>query len=138
MADSPTPETAETIIVGYTPTDAGSAALGAAVTEARYRNARLAVVNISRADAVVDPHLADDADLQSMDLNLDGLGVPHEIVQVLGREPADEILRLAEETEASLIVIGLRRRSTVGKLLLGSTAQRILMHAPCPVLSIRP
>jgi len=51
---------------------------------------------------------------------------------------ADEVLRVADETDASLIVIGLRRRSPVGKLLLGSSAQRILLDADRPVLAVKP
>ncbi len=44
----------------------------------------------------------------------------------------------AERSSADLIVIGLRRRSPVGKLILGSNAQRILLDAPCPVLAVKP
>jgi nucleotide-binding universal stress UspA family protein len=52
-------------------------------------------------------------------------------------EPADHVLAVAEETEAELIVIGLRRRSAVGKLILGGSAQRILLDASCPVLAVK-
>ena len=44
---------------------------------------------------------------------------------------------VAEETNADFIVIGLRRRTPVGKLILGSNAQRILLDAPCPVLAVK-
>jgi len=44
---------------------------------------------------------------------------------------------VAEETAADFIVIGLRRRSPVGKLFLGSQAQQILLDAPCPVLAVK-
>ena len=50
---------------------------------------------------------------------------------------ADEIVRVAETVDASVIVIGLRRRTPVGKLILGSNAQRILLDAPCPVLAVK-
>jgi nucleotide-binding universal stress UspA family protein len=48
------------------------------------------------------------------------------------------VVDIADEVGAELIVIGMRRRSAVGKLLLGSTAQRILLDARCPVLAVKP
>ncbi len=53
------------------------------------------------------------------------------------RRPADAIVEIAERVEADLIVIGMRERSRVGKLVLGSNAQEILLRAPCPVLSVK-
>ncbi|MFE9204144.1 universal stress protein [Micromonospora sp. NPDC007230] len=61
------------------------------------------------------------------------------MVQEVGRgEPSEELLRVVEETNAALVVIGLRHRAPVGKLLLGSTARQILLDAPCPVLGVKP
>jgi nucleotide-binding universal stress UspA family protein len=62
---------------------------------------------------------------------------PDIVTLFAGDEPADVIVSQAEQQNARLIVIGLRRRSPVGKLLLGSTAQAVLFNAPCPVLSVR-
>ena len=45
---------------------------------------------------------------------------------------------MLEEVAAELCVIGIRRRTAVGKMLLGSNANRIIMDAPCPVLTVRP
>jgi nucleotide-binding universal stress UspA family protein len=56
---------------------------------------------------------------------------------VRGKEPAEDLIAVAEETDAELIVIGLRRRTPVGKLILGSNAQRVLLDAPCPVLAVK-
>jgi len=56
---------------------------------------------------------------------------------VRGRDAADEVLQAAEDARADLVVIGLRHRSPVGKLLLGSTAQRVLLDARCPVLAVK-
>jgi nucleotide-binding universal stress UspA family protein len=56
---------------------------------------------------------------------------------VRGQDVADDLIAVAEEVAADFIVIGLRRRSPVGKLILGSNAQRILLDAPCPVLAVK-
>jgi nucleotide-binding universal stress UspA family protein len=127
-----------TIVVGYTPTPAGRAALITAITEARKSDRPLVVVNTSRGDAVDDPAFAQPADLARMRATLEGAGVTFTIRQeVRGREAADELIDVLEEVGAELCVIGIRRRSAVGKMLLGSNAHRILMDSPCPVLTVR-
>ncbi len=64
--------------------------------------------------------------------------MPYEIRQAPDDlDPAEELISAAEATEAEFIVIGLRRRSPVGKLLLGSNAQRVLLDASCPVLAVK-
>ncbi len=69
---------------------------------------------------------------------LDASGVEHDVRQLVrGFEPAEDLISIAQEIDAELIVIGLRRRSPVGKLILGSNAQRILLDAPCPVLAVK-
>ena len=69
---------------------------------------------------------------------LDEAGVEHEIRQLVrGFEPAEDLISIAEANHAELLVIGLRRRSPVGKLILGSNAQRVLLDAPCPVLAVK-
>ena len=65
-------------------------------------------------------------------------GVEHEVRQLVrGFEPAEDLIGIAETADADLIVIGLRRRSPVGKLILGSNAQRVLLDAQCPVLAVK-
>ena len=66
-------------------------------------------------------------------------GIEHTIKQIVGAtDVAGEILALAESEGSELIVVGLRRSSPFGIVLLGSNAQRIILTAPCPVLSVRP
>ena len=127
------------VVVAYTPWPDGQAALHRAVDEARLRGLRLVLVNASRGDALVDPAYASPKDIDQVRTWLAGTGVPHEIRRLpSGDEPADRVVDIAAELKAELIVIGMRRRTPVGKLLLGSTAQRILLDAACPVLAVKP
>lgn len=127
-----------TIVIGYVPTPEGEAALTHAIEHARATDARLVVVNTSRGDRLVDERYALDEDLPVLEARLTGSGVRYDLVHgVRDREPHDEILRTASAHRADLVVIGLRRRTPVGKLLLGSTAQRVLLEAECPVLAVK-
>ena len=128
-----------TIVVGYIPTPEGEAALRHAIAEAGERDALLVVVNSSSGDAPSDPRLLSDEERQTAEEQLREAGVEHLVVQPSrGRAAAEEVLAAAEEHRADLIVIGLRRRSPVGKLILGSNSQRILLEATCPVLAVKP
>jgi nucleotide-binding universal stress UspA family protein len=127
-----------TIVVGYVPKPEGRAALQRAVDEAKLREARLVVVNASRGDAYVDAGYAAVQDVEIVKSELSSAGVEFDFRQLVrGREPAEEVVDVAEEVDADLVVIGMRRRSAVGKFILGSTAQRILLDAPCPVLAVK-
>jgi len=126
------------VVVGYVPNPRGHAALGHALAECRRRGARLVVVNNSRGDALVDPDYVQGEALDELRAELDRSGIPFELRQpVRGRDVAEELAAAAEETGAELVVIGLRRRSAVGKLLMGSAAQRILLDVDCPVLAVK-
>jgi nucleotide-binding universal stress UspA family protein len=126
------------VVVGYVPRGEGEAALTHAVAEARSRQTRLVVVNTSRGDALVDERFADEQQLTALERRLADTGVSHEVVQTIrGREAAEELLAAAHEHRADLVVIGLRHRSPVGKLLMGSTAQKVLLEAACPVLAVK-
>ncbi len=50
---------------------------------------------------------------------------------------ADDIIRYAAENKVDEIVIGLRRRSQLGKMLFGSTSRQVILDAPCPVLAVK-
>lgn len=127
-----------TVLVGYVPSPLGAAALRAAVEQARFRAEPVLVVNTSRGDAYVDPRLAQDDDLARVVQELTAEGVPHSIRQLVrGRDAAEEIAEIVESEEISLVVIGIRHRTAVGKLIMGSAAQEILLRVPCPVLAVK-
>ncbi|MEU5937802.1 universal stress protein [Micromonospora sp. NPDC047548] len=127
-----------TILVGYVPSALGEAALRAAVEQARFRDEALLVVNTSRGDAYVDPRFAQEGDLERVVSELTAEGVPHTVRQLVrGRDAAEEIVEIVEAEEISLVVIGIRHRTPVGKLIMGSAAQEILLRVPCPVLAVK-
>lgn len=129
-----------TIVVGYVPKPEGEAALEKAITEAKLRGARLVVVNSHRGGNDYDPGTSSqaEADLEAVKAKLEASGLPYDLRQpVRGFEPSEDLISIAEASGADLIVIGLRRRTPVGKLILGSNAQRILLDAHCPVMAVK-
>lgn len=129
-----------TIVVGYVPKPEGLAALRRATEEARLRDARLVVVNSHRGGGEYDDGEAAQTEAQLGDVRgqLRAAGIEHEVRQLVrGRDPAEDLVSVAEEVGAEFIVIGLRRRSAMGKLILGNNAQRVLLDAHCPVLAVK-
>jgi nucleotide-binding universal stress UspA family protein len=129
-----------TIVVGYVPKPEGQAALRRAAEEALLRNATLVVVNSHRGGREFDRDdaIKSESELEGIRNELTEAGVEHEIRQLVrGMDPADDLIQVASDVQADFIVIGLRRRSPVGKLILGSNAQKILLDAACPVLAVK-
>ncbi|HEX8511280.1 MAG TPA: universal stress protein [Propionibacteriaceae bacterium] len=119
--------TPSTIVVGYSSKPEGRAALRRAISEAGLRRSNLIVV-----------HTMPDDELQPLLAELESSGVPHAVRRAADPlDPAEELISSADVSSAEFIVIGLRRRSPVGKLLLGSNAQRVLLDASCPVLAVK-
>jgi|SRR5688572_1961996 nucleotide-binding universal stress UspA family protein len=129
-----------TVVVGYVPKPEGDAALATAISEAKLRGSKLVVVNSHRGGHEYDADAArkSESDMDNVRQQLDGSGVEYDIRQLVrGFEPAEDLISIAEASDAELLVIGLRRRSPVGKLILGSNAQRILLDAHCPVMAVK-
>ncbi|GAA4736117.1 universal stress protein [Modestobacter marinus] len=128
-----------TVLVGFLPTPEGEAAFAAGLAEARRRGEDLLVLNSPRGGAPVSADVAPPELVAQLTERSRTDGVALEVRQTPHTgDLADSVLRVAEEADASLIVIGLRRRSPVGKLLMGSSAQRILLDADRPVLAVKP
>ena len=128
------------VVVGYVPTKEGRAALRRASEESLLRRTKLIVINSNRGGKDFDASEAHrfEAELLAVQTQLDEAGVEHEVRQLVrGNEPAEDLIEVADEVNADFIVIGLRRRTPVGKLILGSNAQRILLDATCPVLAVK-
>jgi nucleotide-binding universal stress UspA family protein len=129
-----------TIVVGYVPKPEGDAALARAIDEAKLRGDKLVVVNSHRGGREYDgdDSRQDDEQMALVKARLEEAGIDFDVRQLVrGFEPAEDLISVAEANSADLIVIGLRRRSPVGKLILGSNAQRILLDAHCAVLAVK-
>ena len=128
------------VVVGYVEKPEGRAALVRGEEEARLRGTKLVVVNSSRGgrEFDADEAITSERHLEEVRHRLERDGIAHEVRQLVrGQDPAEDLIDVAEEVGAELIVIGLRRRTPVGKLIMGSNAQRILLDASCPVLAVK-
>jgi nucleotide-binding universal stress UspA family protein len=127
-----------TVVVGYVPNEYGEAALREGLAEAQRRGTGVVVVNTTKGDALVDKKYVGEQSRSDLQRRLAGADVDAELRQTIGADPADEILDVTRELGAEALVIGIRHRSQVGKMLMGSVAVRLLMEAPCPVVAVKP
>ncbi|MDI3330826.1 MAG: universal stress protein [Micrococcus sp.] len=127
-----------TILVGYTASNESKAALAEAIRIARIAHEDLLVVNAGpggehKHDAMVTED--EQVELQAI---LDASGLRAEFRQYArGRSTVDEIKDLAGEVQPSLVVIGMRRRGTFGRVLMGSVADSLLQELDQPVLCVK-
>jgi nucleotide-binding universal stress UspA family protein len=127
-----------TILVAYAPRPEGHAALEKGIEIAKRRQVRLLVVNASPGGSDDDASMADATDVERVEQLLSVSGVDAEFKQfVRGKDVVTEIDTLVNTLNVELLIIGLRKRTAVGKLLLGSVAHDILMTVSCPVLSVK-
>ena len=125
------------ILVGYTPTSEGVGAFEFATAHAKLTGASLTVVNTGRDGDYSDPVYATAQDIDAIEAELADSGIKYDIRRPTdGRSATDSILSISDEIGADLLVIGLRRRSPVGKLITGSTAQAVLLSSNVPVVAV--
>jgi nucleotide-binding universal stress UspA family protein len=135
-----TKEVQVAVVVGYVVTREGRAALRRACEESLLRRTKLIVISSHRGGKGFDAADARkfEAALIAVQNQLDKVGVEHEVRQLVrGNDPAQDLIEVADEVNADFIVIGLRKRTPLGKLFMGSNAQRILLEASCPVLAVK-
>lgn len=136
------------ILLRYSERPEGRVALASAVEEAQRRDAKLVIAqgrpsrpgdNQRQVTAWLNDleHLkAEGASLEAR-LREQGIDAKFRLLEESDASPAEQFLSVAQKLDASLIVIGIRRRSPVGKLVLGSGSQEILLRAECPVLAVK-
>ncbi|MFA7269178.1 MAG: universal stress protein [Sterolibacterium sp.] len=126
-----------TILVAYVPRPEGRAALDKGIEMAKRFNENLLVINVSAGTTMVDEFVSPE-DVKQMEMQFAASGIQIEFKQLnRGNSPIEEIETLVNSLKASMLIIGLRKRSPVEKLFLGSVAQAILLSIPCPVLTVK-
>ena len=128
------------IVVGYNGSNESKDALRLAQKHAKELGAKIEVATAINRWGSLEYHKIQEAE-QELDLGvkeiLNGdsdLYETHLLVNDLS--PGDQLLEFAERYHADEIIIGAPKRSRVGKLLSGSTAQYIVLNAPCPVVTV--
>ncbi len=128
------------IVTGFRRDASGRAAVARAIEEARLRDAELVVVHSMRGGErdELEQVISYRDEFEQLERDLEASGVSFRLVEYArGNSPAEDIVAVAKDQDADLVVIGIRRRSPVGKLVLGSNAQDVLLQSPCPVLAVK-
>ena len=129
------------VLAAYVDRADGRAALAFAVTEASRRGTKLHVAHFQvteLASPAASAHaFSSRQQIQRITSELADSGVEVEVhARFTNKLAANGILTIAEEVDAEVIVIGLRPRSPVGKLLLGSVARDVLLQSSVPVVAV--
>ena len=128
------------ILIGYDGSNSAKDALILAKDHAKAFNADVVVIT-----SMVEVNYAQYEDVQQAELGLeyaktlleeDNIHCETHLL-IRGNSPGEELVQLAEDNQFNEIIVGVRRRSKVGKLLMGSTAQYVILNAPCPVVTIK-
>jgi nucleotide-binding universal stress UspA family protein len=127
------------ILVGYDPITADRAPVNFAVAAARFTGAPLSLLSVSARQGApageLDYDLCGDASgaLGHIEQELTAEGIAVECRELPGTTAASALHEAAEAQDAGLLVVGSTRRGTMGRILPGSTADRLMHGAPCPV-----
>lgn len=126
------------IVIGYTADRFGQAALDHGIEQARLHNTGVLVINSTAGDAYADATFAQADGVRDLQARLSTSGVPFEFSQPVGVDAATELLTAMDSPDAVMLVIGIKHRNPVGKLLMGSVSQQVLLECPKPVLAVKP
>ena len=128
------------IIVGYDGSNTAKAALDLSRECAKAFNAKIYALYslVGGSETKVEEIKAAEEDLAYAQTYYDKETIPCEThLLIRGMAPGEDIVQFAKDNEVDLIVMGVRRRSKVGKLMFGSTAQLVILESPCPVMTVK-
>jgi len=127
-------------LVAYNGTKESQAALELAKIHAKVFEAKLVIISSSeggKGEKLEDINKIK-SDLESIQEDLSNVGIECEVEQLArGLMPGEDIVLYASENDIDQIYVGIRKKSRTSKLILGSTAQFIILKAKCPVTSVK-
>ena len=128
-------------LVCYEDADPSSAILKKAQAHAKIWNATLEVVKAVTRELPIKHSKILEMEKEMEDTvskQIEDNGVTYNVQLLISSlEPGEKLVKFAEEEEIDLIFLGIIKTSKVNKLLFGSTAQYVILHAPCPVVTIK-
>ena len=125
------------ILVGYAGQDPSHKTLKLARERAKSLGAKVYVLHSKVTDLPHEQHELDLQDMENVRRLFEEEGLFCEAhVSVRNMTPGEHLVRFAEENGIDEIIVGVKRKSKVGKLLMSSTAQHVILGAPCPVVSV--
>ena len=130
----------KTIVVGYDGSDTAKAALALAKEQSKAFDAKVFAIEsrVGGSETDVEDIKKGEEHLKFAESYLKEQNISCEThLLVRGVEPGEDIVQFANDNNADLIIVGVRRRSKVGKLMFGSTAQFVILEASCPVLTVK-
>lgn len=131
------------IMVGFDGSNTAKDAIAYAKMQAGAFDAKVFVVTYVAQSHEVKPKDMDrmedaDAALARIQDALENDGISCDTRLLVGESsPGERLVEFAKEIEADTVVVGVRRRSKIGKLLMGSTAQYVILEAHCPVITVK-
>jgi nucleotide-binding universal stress UspA family protein len=127
-------------LVAYTGSAESKAALEQAISLARVLHATVIVITSMEGGRSEKPEeiARVNQELKRVEQQLQEAVIPHEVHEMArGLSPGEDIVIFAEENDIDQIFVGIEKKSKTRKLLLGSTAQYIILKANCPVTTVK-
>ena len=128
------------LMVCYDGSGAAKAALEVAKRRAKKFDAKIFLVTamVSGPQVPRDDFVKREKELEKVKRQLSKADIACETtLSVKGLEPGEDLVIFARENDIDEIIIGIKKLSKVGKFIFGSTAQYVILEAPCPVLTVK-
>ena len=128
------------ILVGYDGTNSAKEALNLAKSHAKAFGATVEVVTSMQTGTESERKVIEQAErglAYAKSLFEDGGIECNTHLLIRGLSPGEDLVGFANENQIDQIIVGVKRRSKVGKLLMGSTAQYVILQARCPVVTVK-